>query len=102
VTGASDSSLLFVPHSTDSPEDLGDVCSGCDCDCDGRRESWGMERGSEGIGSSGCDVDVSGRRLCLGMVCVEDAMERDGWWWRRRRREGLIEGATKADGANHG
>ena len=30
VMGASDSSLLVV-HSVDSPEDLGDVCSGCDC-----------------------------------------------------------------------
>ena len=38
VMGASDSSLLVV-HSVDSPEDLGDVCSGCDCAREGCQAS---------------------------------------------------------------
>lgn len=57
----------------DSPEDLGDVCSGCGCCAgDGRSESCGISFGSAGIGSSGCEVDVVG--MGLGMVAVEVAM----------------------------
>jgi hypothetical protein len=70
--GASDSSLVVVLHTVDSPEDLGDVCSGCDLEADGCSVSWGTSCGSQGIGSSGCDVDVVGIGLC--MVCVSDAM----------------------------
>jgi hypothetical protein len=42
----------------DSPEDLGDECEGCECV--GLRVSWGMSRGSEGIGSCGWEVVVVG------------------------------------------
>lgn len=71
VMGASESSLLLVQRA-DSPDDLGDVCSGGACTGDGRRESCGISLGSEGIGSSGCDVDVVG--MGLRMVGVEVAM----------------------------
>jgi hypothetical protein len=76
VTGASESSLLFVLHSIDSPEDFGDVCSGCDWVCEGRTVSCGIARGSEGIGSCGCEVEVSGIGLWLAILCVDEAMER--------------------------
>ena len=72
VMGASDSSLLVV-HSVDSPDDFGEVCSGCDCCAgEGRSESCGISFGSAGIGSSGWEVAVVG--MGLGMVTVEVAM----------------------------
>jgi hypothetical protein len=108
VTGASDSSLLVVPHAIDPPNDFGDVCSGCDCVSEGRRESWGIERGSEGIGSSGCDVDVVGM-LWLAMLCVDVAIarcvagRRSGvWWWVKRVQRAPLNGATLTRCANHG
>ncbi len=60
----------------DSPDDLGDVCSGCDCAGDGRSDSWGISLGSAGIGSLGCEVDVVG--MGLGMVDVEVVMRLRG------------------------
>lgn len=97
VIGASESSLLLV-HSVDSPDDLGDVCSGCDCD--GCTESWGMSLGSAGMGSSGCEVDVCG--MGLGIVAVVAAMcLRGGVRWRRSGER--AEDATKGTAsANHG
>jgi hypothetical protein len=100
VIGASDSSLLLV-QSVDSLEDLGDVCSGCDCAGDGSTESCGMSLGSAGIGSSGCEVDVCG--MGLGIVDVVVAMcLRGGVRWTRRSGE-RAEDATKGTAsANHG
>jgi hypothetical protein len=49
VIGAS-SSLLWLLHSMDSPDDFGDG-SGCELDLAGR--ATGISRGSEGTGSSG-------------------------------------------------
>ena len=101
VMGASESSLLLVLHSMDSPEDFGDVCSGCDLD--GRNVSCGISRGSAGIGSSGCEVAVVGICWCS-MVCVVDAKGRcDGGGDAMWRKEGCLVDATKGPAsANHG
>lgn len=72
VMGASESSLLFWLHSIDSPDDLGDVCSGWDGTDLGLMASCGTTFGSHGIGSSGCEVAVTGSWCCAAMV--EEAM----------------------------
>lgn len=99
VTGASESSLLFALHWIDSPEDFGDVCSGCDCDCAGCSESWGTERGSQGIGSFGWDVAVVGMPW-LAIICVDEAMKRCGGGDGKAsvgRGRGRFRGATKPE-----
>jgi hypothetical protein len=100
--GASESSLVWLLHSTDSADERGECWSACDDDVVvGLMESCGMSRrsGSDGIGSFGWEVEVVGMPRDV-EVDVEEAIVRVEGRRNGTRKEDL--GARfKAGGGTH-